>query len=151
MKHNSLLLILFLIFSCSTPTEKTSPNITQGNPETGGFSSERLARLDSTMNNWVKNEWINGAVGLVIRNGKIVYYKSVGYNDLESKTPLDKEGIFRIASQTKAITSVAVMMLYEEGKFLLEDPVSKFIPSFANAQVLDKFNDKEIDENYNFY
>ncbi len=143
MKHNSLLLILFLIFSCSTPTEKTSPNITQGNPETGGFSSERLARLDSTMNNWVKNEWINGAVGLVIRNGKIVYYKSVGYNDLESKTPLDKEGIFRIASQTKAITSVAVMMLYEEGKFLLEDPVSKFIPSFANAQVLDKFNDKD--------
>jgi len=95
------------------------------------------------MQDWVEKGWINGAVGLIIRNGKIAHYKSVGYNDLETKTALDKEGIFRIASQTKAITSVAVMMLYEEGKFLLEDPVSKFIPSFSNAQVLDKFNDKD--------
>ena len=143
MKHFGLSLILLLIFSCSAPTEKTSTVVTQGNPEAGGFSSERLARLDSTMNDWVKNEWINGAVGLVIRNGKIVYYKSVGYNDLESKTALDKEGIFRIASQTKAITSVAVMMLYEEGKFLLDEPVSKYIPAFADAKVLDKFNPKD--------
>ena len=86
---------------------------------------------------------MNGAAALIIRNGKIVYYKSTGYNDLTAKTALAKDGIFRIASQTKAITSVAVMMLYEEGKFLLDDPVSKFIPSFANAKVLDKFNEKD--------
>ena len=138
-----ILLSLLLIFSCSTQTEKKSKAISQTAPESAGFSSQRLARLDSTMNDWVSKGWINGAVGLVIRHGKIAYYKAKGYNDLETKTPLDKEAIFRIASQTKAITSVAVMMLYEEGKFLLEDPVSKFIPSFANANVLDKFNDKD--------
>ena len=143
MNYTLSILSLLLLFSCGMPTEKKSPTITQSTPEAAGFSSQRLARLDSTMNNWVKKGWINGAVGLVIRNGKIVYYKASGYNDLETKAPLDKESIFRIASQTKAITSVAVMMLYEEGKFLLEDPVSKYIPSFANATVLDKFNEKD--------
>ena len=143
MKHYTILSVLLVAFSCSTPTEKKSSVVANGTPESAGFSSERLARLDNAMNDWVDKGWINGAVGLIIRNGKISYYKSVGYNDLETKAALDKEGIFRIASQTKAITSAAVMMLYEEGKFLLEDPVSKFIPSFANAQVLDKFNDKD--------
>jgi len=143
MKSYTILFVLLVAFSCSTPTEKKSSVVANGTPELAGFSSERLAKLDNAMNEWVNKGWINGAVGLIIRNGKIAHYKSVGYNDLETKTTLDKEGIFRIASQTKAITSVAVMMLYEEGKFLLEDPVSKFIPSFANAQVLDKFNDKD--------
>lgn len=143
MKRYTSILILLVIFSCSTQPEKKSRVVANGTAESAGFSSERLARLDNTMNDWVNKGWINGAVGLIIRNGKIAHYKSVGYNDLETKTALDKEGIFRIASQTKAITSVAVMMLYEEGKFLLEDPVSKFIPSFANVQVLDKFNDKD--------
>jgi len=143
MKRYTTLLIILVAFSCSTPNEKKSSVVANGTPESAGFSKDRLARLDNAMNEWVNKGWINGAVGLIIRNGKIAHYKSVGYNDLETKTALDKEGIFRIASQTKAITSVAVMMLYEEGKFLLEDPVSKFIPSFANAQVLDKFNDKD--------
>lgn len=143
MKRYTILLLLLVVFSCGTQPEKKSRVVASGTPESAGFSSERLARLDNAMNDWVDKGWINGAVGLIIRNGKIAHYKSVGYNDLETKIALDKEGIFRIASQTKAITSVAVMMLYEEGKFLLEDPVSKFIPSFANAQVLDKFNDKD--------
>lgn len=143
MKRHTVILSLFIIFSCSTHSEKSSTAISEGTPESAGFSSTRLARLDDTMKEWVSKRWINGAVGLVIRNGKIAYYKSVGYNDLETKTALDKEGIFRIASQTKAITSAAVMMLYEEGKFLLEDPVSKFIPSFSGAKVLDKFNEKD--------
>jgi len=143
MKSYTILFVLLVAFSCSTPTEKKSSVVANGTPESAGFSTDRLAKLDNAMNEWVNKGWINGAVGLIIRNGKIAHYKSVGYNDLETKTALDKEGIFRIASQTKAITSVAVMMLYEEGKFLLEDPVSKFIPSFANAQVLDKFNDKD--------
>jgi CubicO group peptidase (beta-lactamase class C family) len=143
MKNNLTLLILLLLFSCGLPTEKKFPTLTQSTPEEAGFSSQRLARLDSNISNWVRDGWINGAVGLVIRKGKIVYYKASGYNDLETKAPLDKDAIFRIASQTKAITSVAVMMLYEEGKFLLEDPVSKYIPSFANATVLDKFHEKD--------
>jgi CubicO group peptidase (beta-lactamase class C family) len=92
------------------------------------------------MNAWAQKEWMNGGVALIIRNGKIAYYKAAGYNDLDTKTPMQKEGIFRIASQTKAITSVAIMILFEEGKLLLDDPVSKYIPAFKKQQVLDKFN-----------
>jgi CubicO group peptidase (beta-lactamase class C family) len=143
MKKYTLILGLQLIISCTLKTENSNQGITPSTPEAAGFSSERLARLDSSMNDWVRRGWMNGAVTLVIRNGKIAHYKSFGDNDPSARTPLDKEGIFRIASQTKAITSVAVMMLYEEGKFLLEDPVSKFVPSFANATVLNKFNDKD--------
>ncbi len=143
MNRYSLILLVLTIVSCSPQPENKSRAIINSAPESAGFSSQRLARLDSVMNDWVDKGWMNGAVSLVIRNGKIAHYKSFGYNDLETKIALDKEGIFRIASQTKAITSVAVMMLYEEGKFLLEDPVSKYIPSFANIQVLDKFNDKD--------
>jgi CubicO group peptidase (beta-lactamase class C family) len=113
------------------------------NPEAGGFSSSRLLRLDDAMNEWVKKEWMNGGAALIIHNGKIVYHKAVGFNDLENKTPLKKDDIFRIASQTKAITSVAIMMLMEEGKLLLDDPVSKYIPSFKKQAVLDKFNEAD--------
>ncbi len=109
-------------------------------PEAAGFSSERLKRLDREMNEWAQKEWMNGAVGLIIHNGKVAYYKAAGYNDMAAKSAMQKEGIFRIASQTKAITSVAMMILFEEGKFLLNDPVSKYIPAFKKQQVLDKFN-----------
>ena len=107
---------------------------------TAGFSTERFKTIDDNMNEWVKKGWMNGAVALIIRNGKVAYYKPVGFNETQTKDLMKKDGIFRIASQTKAITSVAVMMLYEEGKFLLDDPISKYIPSYANEKVIDKFN-----------
>jgi len=112
MKPTRAILLLLLISLCarSAYAQKIVPATT---PESAGFSSERLKRLDANLNEWVTKNWMNGAVALVIRDGKIVYYKAVGYNDLATKTPLAKDGIFRIASQTKAITSVAVMMLFE--------------------------------------
>ncbi len=110
------------------------------NPESAGFSSERLLRIDNAMKDWTDKGWMNGGVALIIRDGKIVYHKAAGFNDLDSKSILKKDNIFRIASQTKAITSVAVMMLFEEGKLLLDDPVSKYIPSFKKQSVIDKFN-----------
>jgi CubicO group peptidase (beta-lactamase class C family) len=137
-------LLLLTIFSCEKPAgEKQPPVLTEAAPEAGGFSAARLARLDSAMNNWVKNKWINGSVAFIARKGKIVFHKAYGYNDIETKAPLDKNGIFRIASQTKAITTVAAMMLWEEGKFGLDDPVSMYIPTYANQTVLDKFNPKD--------
>ncbi len=87
--------------------------------------------------------YIPGAVALIVRNGKIVYEKSFGFSDLETKTPLRNDHIFRIASQSKGITSLAVMMLWEEGKFLLDEPVSKYIPEFKNPRVLVTFNEKD--------
>ena len=109
-------------------------------PETVGMSGERLGRIDEMFQKYISDRWINGASAIILKNGKIVYYKGTGYNDIEKKTPLNKDVLFRIASQTKAVTSVAVMMLYEQGKFLLDDPVSKYLPEFKNQKVLDKFN-----------
>ncbi|WP_315824950.1 serine hydrolase domain-containing protein [Paraflavitalea speifideaquila] len=108
-------------------------------PAAAGFSAERLQRIDQTLQEYVDKGRMNGAVALIIRHGKIAYYKSVGY-DKDVNTPLKKDAIFRIASQTKAITSVAVMMLFEEGKFMLDDPISNYIPEFKKPTVLDKFN-----------
>ena len=114
--------------------------ITTGTPEAAGFSSDRLKRLDAAMDEWVKKGYMNGGAALIIRNGKIAYYKASGYNDLDTKSTLQKDGIFRIASQTKAITSVAIMMLFDEGKLLLSDPVSQYIPSFKKQSVLVTLN-----------
>ena len=115
----------------------------QVKPEMAGVSSERLKRLDNNIMQWVNDGHTTGAVALIVRNGKIVYNKAFGYDDLEKTKPMRTDNIFRIASQTKAITSVAVMMLYEEGKFLLDDAVSRYIPEFAKQQVLDSFIAKD--------
>ncbi len=112
-------------------------------PETEKMSSERLQRIDHMVKAYIDEGKMNGAAALIARNGKIIYYRAIGYDDRESKKALKRDAIFRIASQTKAITSVAVMILYEEGKFLLDEPVSKYIHSFKNPQVLDKYNAKD--------
>ena len=104
------------------------------------MDAERLALIDAVVKQYVDSQWIAGATIIAARNGQIVYQKAIGYSDAGKKTPQKNDDIFRIASQTKAITSVAVMMLYEEGKILLDDPISKYIPAFAKPQVLDKFN-----------
>lgn len=136
-------LTLLTFIACLTGAQAQSKVLTEAAPAVGGFSAARLTRLDSGMNAWVKQKWVNGSAVLIARHGKIVFYKAHGYNDLDKKTPLDKTGIFRIASQTKALTVVSVMMLWEEGKFSLDDPVAKFIPSFANERVLATFNPKD--------
>ena len=137
------LVTLVVLVACEKRVGESPRVLMESNPEEGGFSAARLARLDSGMNDWVKKKWVNGSVALIARKGRIVFYKAYGYNDLDTRAPLDKSGIFRIASQTKAITTVAAMMLWEEGKFSIDDPVSKFIPSFANQQVLNTFNAKD--------
>lgn len=112
-------------------------------PESVQISSKRLMLIDKKLDEYIRNEQFPGAVALLVRNGKIVYYKSFGSSDTGKKTPLKKDDIFRIASQSKAITSLAVMMLFEEGKFLLDDPISKYIPEFKNPVVLKTFNPKD--------
>jgi CubicO group peptidase (beta-lactamase class C family) len=101
---------------------------------------ERLSRIDTLMNDYVKNNWIKGAVTLVIKDNQIIQYKGYGYADAETKKPMAPDAIFRIMSQSKAITSIGIMMLYEQGKLLLDQPVGDFIPEFKNQLVLDKFN-----------
>ena len=122
---------------------KVTPALTEAPPASGGVSAERLARIDSTLEKAVANGTIPGAVALVARKGKIVYHKAFGKADNESNRALKRDDIFRIASQSKAITATAVMMLWEEGRFRLDDPVSKYIPEFRNMQVLKSYNDKD--------
>lgn len=131
----SLLIFLFSLLDTIAQTILQSAN-----PETQGFSSERLKQLDANINQWIKEDQLNGATAIVLRNGKIVYHKSFGFANKGQNIPMRNDNIFRIASMTKPIISVAAMMLYEEGKFLLTDPVSKFIPEFKNPVVLDKYN-----------
>jgi CubicO group peptidase (beta-lactamase class C family) len=139
MAITTLALLLTVVTWSQTATH--SPAITTAaTPEAGGFSSERLKRMDAFLQDCVDKGKVNGIAGLVIHDGKIVYYKGFGYDDADAKTPMKRDAIFRIASQTKAITSVAVMMLYEEGKFLLDDAISLYIPEFKNPKVIDKFN-----------
>lgn len=125
-------------YAASPPGRK--PVLQPTSPALGGFSTKRLSRLDENLNAWTQDPRLNGCVALVARNGKIIYHKAFGYNDLEKNEPLRIDHIFRIASQTKAITSTGIMILYEEGKFLLDDPVSKYIPAFAKPTVIDQFN-----------
>jgi CubicO group peptidase (beta-lactamase class C family) len=100
-----------------------------------GFDQTRLARIDEALQSYVDKNEISGAVALVLRDGRPVYQKAVGWADKESRRPMTMDAIFRIASQSKAITSAAVLMLYEEGKINLRDPVSRFIPQFAHTTV----------------
>jgi CubicO group peptidase (beta-lactamase class C family) len=104
-------------------------------PESVGISTQRLGRLHAGMQAIVDRREAAGTVTLVARDGKVVDVHANGFQDAESKTPMRENTIFRIASMTKPITSVAIMMLYEEGKLRLNDPVARFIPSFKQQRV----------------
>lgn len=106
----------------------------------------RLGRIDSVLNDYVEKEHVNGVVTLVVKDNQLIQWKGYGYLDKESKVPMPKDAIFRIMSQTKAITSVGIMILYEQGKIYLDEPIGNFIPEFNNQQVLDQFN--ETDSTY---
>jgi len=104
---------------------------------------ERLAKIDGLINEYISKNWLTGAVTIIIKDNQLVQYKGYGYADVASKKPMQNDAIFRLASQTKAITSIGIMILYEQGKLLLDQPISDFIPEFKKPVVLDKFNDAD--------
>jgi len=108
------------------------------NPESVGLSAERLARIGAAVERSIDEKRIAGAVTLVARRGHIAWFKAQGMLDREAGKPMEPDALFRICSMSKPITSLAAMMLYEEGRFLLDDPVSKYIPEFKNPKVLVK-------------
>jgi CubicO group peptidase (beta-lactamase class C family) len=100
----------------------------------------RLARIDTMINSYVQNGWVKGVVTLVVKDNQLVQNKGYGYADEENKKLMKSNSMFRIMSQTKAITSVGIMMLFEQGKFYLDEPISDFIPEFQHPVVLNTFN-----------
>ncbi|MCB0636309.1 MAG: beta-lactamase family protein [Lewinella sp.] len=123
---------LFLLLSVSLlHAQPLAPAV----PEAVGFSSERLAFLTSTMQGYVDEGALPGSVMLIARHGRIAYFESFGSSDLAHDVPMEKDAIFRIASQTKALVSVGIMMLQEEGRLLITDPLGKYLPAFAETTV----------------
>ena len=112
-------------------------------PESVAVSSERLDRLTSTLQQYVDDGQLAGAVALIARHGRVVYHEAVGMRDIESRDAMPQDAIFRIASQTKALVSVAVMVLQEQGKLLISDNLSKYLPEFEKTTVAVKKNGDE--------
>jgi CubicO group peptidase (beta-lactamase class C family) len=132
MFQKALRLILALSIATSVLLAEPLPVVPA--PQ-AGLDSARLARIDRQMNAHVEANQLAGGIGLVARNGKIGYFQTYGYMDTASKKPMRKDSIFRIYSMTKAVTAVSVMMLYEEGKFHLNEPIGKYLPEWANMRV----------------
>lgn len=140
MNHTSKYLSLLTILFVFVPTLLGGP-LQEASPESVGLSADRLERITALMRRNVEEDRLAGAVALVARDGKVAYLESVGMRDRENGEKMTADTIFRIASMTKPITSVAVMMLYEEGHFQLGDPVSKYLPAFENMKVLNDGKD----------
>ncbi|NER09680.1 CubicO group peptidase, beta-lactamase class C family [Muriicola jejuensis] len=150
MKPVKAFLILFLAFSSgcrnSPPQGPSGEALSKKSPSSVGMSRERLDKIEAMLQASVDKGEIPGAVALIVRKGGIVLHEPFGYADYASQREMTRDAIFRIASQSKAITSTAVMILWEEGRFRLDDPISDYIPEFKNPQVLESFN--EADSTY---
>ncbi len=135
MRPSSCRAVLILILFILTSVPTWGQTLSTAEPESVGMSSERLERLTSTLEGYVSDERIAGAVAIVARKGKIAYLEAVGLRDRESNSPMELDSIFRIASQTKALTSTCIMILQERGQLLISDPLAKYMPEFANGTV----------------
>lgn len=131
----TIIFLLLAILSFPTIAQPTAKGLPTAKAEDVGMSSERLARIRTAMQRYIDRQQVAGVVTLVARRGRVVYLDAQGLRDAEAKTPMQTDTIFRMASMTKPIASVALMMLYEEGHFLLQDPIAKFLPEFANMKV----------------
>ena len=136
--RNVLIPVLFLFISLSGQSQ-----VIQTGAKSNTVDYERLAKIDGLVNEYISKNWLTGAVSIVIKDNQVVQYKGYGYADVATKKIMKNDAIFRIMSQTKAITSVGIMILYEQGKLLLDQPISDFIPEFKHPVVLDKFNDAD--------
>jgi CubicO group peptidase (beta-lactamase class C family) len=125
-----LLLSLSAIVLLTLPLQAGS--VPAGKAEDAGMSTERLGRIREAVQRHIDNGNVPGAVTIVARNGRIVHFEAHGLLDVETKKPMPKDAIFRLASTSKPVAAVSVMMMVEEGKIRLTDPISRFIPEFAN-------------------
>ena len=138
MRHRIRQLAVTLLFACSTFTAislAAGTSTSSARPEDEGLSTQRLKRVAELVQRHIAVGSFSGAVTLVARNGHIVYHEAAGTMDVDAKKPMTKDAIFRIMSMTKPVVGVATMMMIEEGKIHLQDPISKFIPEWAHMTV----------------
>jgi CubicO group peptidase (beta-lactamase class C family) len=125
------------------PAVSAPRDLAMAKPEDAGMSSERLKRLSAAMQKVIDDKQLAGITTMIARHGRIVHFETFGHQNIETKTPMAKDTIFRIYSMTKPITGVALMMLYEEGKFRLSDPVEKYIPEWKGMKVASGYGSTE--------
>lgn len=135
MVAQSIRRITFLFISLILVSSLYAQDLPVGKPEELGFSPERLQRLTTFFQAYASDKKMSGSVVLVARHGKVAYFNAFGKRDIEANAPMQNDAIFRIASQTKALISVGIMILQEEGKLLIADPVGKYIPEFMETTV----------------
>jgi len=130
-----LALTVCLILAGSLPAFSVARDLPTARPESVGMSSDRLARIGPAMQRYIDEELVPGTITAIMRKGKLIHLEIQGEMDAELDRPMQRDTVFRIASMTKPITSVALMMLWEEGHFQLRDPVSRLLPEFADTKV----------------
>lgn len=135
MFAQSIRRITFIFISLILVSSLYAQELPVGKPEELGFSPERLQRLTTVFQAYANDKKMSGSVVLVARHGKVAYFNAFGKRDIEANAPMQNDAIFRIASQTKALISVGIMILQEEGKLLIADPVGKYIPEFNETTV----------------
>ncbi len=128
--------VLGVVVVLAWPAAVAQEALPMANPESVGMSTKRLERVKAYMQDYIDTNQIAGSVTLIARKGKIVHYEAQGWRDKEAQQPMQRDTIFTLMSMTKPIVSTALMMLWEDGKFLLDDPISKWLPAYANKQVL---------------
>jgi len=129
------LMCVAALFVVSLLALRPAAETTMAKPEDVGLSSERLSRITEMMKRHAAAGEISGGVTLVARHGRLAHLEATGVTDIDTKKPMTKDAVFRIASMTKPVTGVAIMMMMEEGKLKITDPVSKYIPSFKDLKV----------------
>ncbi len=132
----SILFVLLLSNSFVLPAQ-----VIQTTGQNNSVNYERLEKIDDLINGYIKKDWVKGVVTIIVKDNQVVQYKGYGFADAEAKKPMEKDELFRLASQTKAITAAGIMILYEQGKLMLDEQVADFIPEFKDPVVLDKFNE----------
>src|SRR3954469_24716495 len=135
MSAKRISVALVLVVSLWTTLTALAQGLPAATPESAGMSGQRLARIGEAFRKEIDQGELPGAVMLVARKGKLVYSEAVGFQDKEAGKPIAKDSIFRIYSMTKPLVSVAAMMLVEDGRIQLTDPVGKFLPGFDKMQV----------------
>lgn len=139
----NILSIIFVLFTLQNANSQTLSPLVKNHT---GINYERLRQIDTLLKNYEDKSWLIGTVVIIVKDNHVVYYKGSGYSNLANKKPMQADAIFRIMSQTKAITSLGIMQLFEKGLIGLDQNISDFIPEFKNPKVIKSFN--AVDSSY---
>ena len=139
----TLSLIILSLVGTSAFSAENAYNLPTAEPEEVGMSSDRIERVKNVMKTFVDDGKVKGLLTAIVRDGKVVHFETYGMMDAEQAKPMKADTLFRMYSMTKVVTGVAVMMLYEEGHFTLNEPISTFLPEFENMKVFRRKQDNE--------